>query len=375
MKRSAVSLILAAAALAAAPASAQDQALNDALDNLGIARGNQLNVGGDVYVVQPGDTLWDICVRFFDDSGYWPTLWSINNEEITNPHYIYPGQALRFEPGSDVRPPSIVVAGEAAPFEDLSLDDNFVPLVNVFEAERDCEVFVPFNKDAKADVTLTAPVFVSRSAIEPLGALVAAPDEKGMLGRSDTVYLRFRNNNDVNCGDVYSLYHELGEIRHPEVKSARLGESYQVSGEVLITDVGERWVTGRVVNSFANIERGELVTDRVPVAGRVRTVEPTQELDGFVIQVATREASLMMGNEVVFIDRGRSDGVQSGSSFWVVRRGDGLVFKERQQDPTLPDQVIGRLVVFSADEHVSTAVLTDQAVEVSVGDRIVTHLD
>jgi hypothetical protein len=77
----------------------------------------------------------------------------------------------------------------------------------------------------------------------------------------------------------------------------------------------------------------------------------------------------------VFIDRGRNDGVQSGTVFWVVRRGDGLSTKAAQIDQSLPDQVVGRMVVFSADEHISTAVMVDQALDVHVGDRITSRLD
>jgi hypothetical protein len=67
--------------------------------------------------------------------------------------------------------------------------------------------------------------------------------------------------------------------------------------------------------------------------------------------------------------------VQSGTIFWVLRRGDGLTLLKNHIDHTLPDRVIGRLVVFAADEFVSTAVLTDQAVSVAIGDRITSRLD
>jgi hypothetical protein len=363
--------VAAFGALIALPAVAQPD-LDDAMRDLGLIQG-QGSGTGDVYVVEPGDTLWDICVSFFDDPEYWPTLWSINNSEITNPHYIYPGQLLRFDPGTDVRPPSIVV-GDASPFEDLTFDESFVPLSESFGKPGECQRFMPFSTISGADVTLSSPVFVARNEVEPLGALVSAMDPKAMLARGDLVYLRFRNTSDVNCGDVYSLYREDRDIKHPEVKSTDLGKSYSVSGEVLVTQVGERWVTGRIVNSYAEIERGELITDRVPVAGRIRVSEPSQELDGFIVQVATREAELLQRNQVVYIDLGRSHGVQSGSSFWIVRRGDGLT-KAKKQDPTLPYEVVGRVIVYSADENVSTAVVTDQALDVRVGDRITTRLD
>ena len=52
----------------------------------------------DQYLIQPGDTLWDISSKFLGNSENWPRLWSIN-EQITNPHWIYPGNRIVFEIG------------------------------------------------------------------------------------------------------------------------------------------------------------------------------------------------------------------------------------------------------------------------------------
>jgi hypothetical protein len=54
----------------------------------------------DTYTVRPGDTLWDLSGRFLNNPWYWPKVWSFN-PEITNPHWIDPGNVLRFCPGSD----------------------------------------------------------------------------------------------------------------------------------------------------------------------------------------------------------------------------------------------------------------------------------
>jgi hypothetical protein len=259
---------------------------------------------------------------------------------------------------------------------DISFDATFEPLFDFIQGEKDCRLYVPFSSmKVGTPRTLQASSFLARSEVEPLGRLDSAVPNRHSVTLGDVVYLRFRNPDDVNCGDIYSLYHEVKEVRHPEVRTATLGKVYAVTGEVMISDVGDKWVTARIIQAYSEFSRGELLTERIPVTGQVRTRTASQDLDGFVIDKSHDENLLIQRNQVVYIDRGRSDGVESGTTFWVVRRSDGLQTKIRDEDQTLPDQVIGRLVVFSADEHVSTAVLTDQAVDVRIGDRITSRLE
>ena len=46
------------------------------------------------YVIQPGDTFFDLTRRFWGDPDLWPGLYAVNSEAVSNPDLIYPGQVI-----------------------------------------------------------------------------------------------------------------------------------------------------------------------------------------------------------------------------------------------------------------------------------------
>ncbi len=336
-------------------------------------------LGEDIYRVVRGDTLWGICARFFGDPMHWPGLWSINNEEITNPHYIYPGQILRFKPGTDIYPPHLVVGGpDSGSYE---YEEEFEDVVRFLAGQRECGIRSPFSD--KADrYRISAPGFIVdepryEDSME-LGYIEAAPELGTIMGQDDVVYLRYKSDavEDVNCGDIYSIYRPVHKVTHPRVRKATVGNLYKVIGEVLITDVNLRtdMATGKVLESWTEMSRGDLVMDRVPVSTMVTEHDAAGQIEGYVIDKLVEENTIFQNREVVFIDRGRNSGVDTGTVFWVMRRRDPTVDLV-EEDDRLPMYVVGKLVVYSAEEGFATAVLTEAAEEIIVGDRVLTLIE
>ena len=76
------------------------------------------------YLVEEGDTLWDVCEYYFGEPRRWPTVWALN-PHITNPHWIYPGDILRLRlPGELTGPDGVVVQ----PFNFDHATNSYVPI-------------------------------------------------------------------------------------------------------------------------------------------------------------------------------------------------------------------------------------------------------
>jgi hypothetical protein len=304
--------------------------------------------------VRRGDTLWDICSFYFNDPWQWPKIWSYN-PQITNPHWIYPGDLVRLLPrGVFARLPAEPErAGTPAP-----------PLPHAPP-----EVQPAPQRRIEAGIRQTA--FVEKSDLDRSIAIEGSVDEKVLLGSGDSVYLRYPPGKPPRVGERYSIYVPGNPVQSG---SREVGAYVHVLGTVEVVSVKQdKRARGVIVDANQEIERGAKVGPLVKTFKTVPPSPPKVDAQGTVVAMLTHEQLIGQG-EVVFIDLGKRSGIQVGNRMYVVRRGDAypgnMHTQVGQDDRQFPARALGEIVIIEVGDRISIGLVTLAVQEMSVGDLV-----
>jgi hypothetical protein len=303
----------------------------------------------ELHVVRRGDTLWDICALYFNDPWQWPKIWSYN-PQITNPHWIYPGDLVRLLPrGMFSQLPAEPEASPAAP-----------QAVEALPAPQ-----------RRIEVGIKQTAFVEKTDLDRSITIDGGVDEKVLLGNGDSVYLSYPANRPPKVGDRYSIY-----VPGNVVKSGgtEVGAYVHVLGTLEVVSVKQdKQARGVILEANREIERGAKVG---PLLKTFKTVPPTPpkvDAQGTVVAMLTYDQLVGQG-EVVFVDLGKRSGVEVGNRMFVVRRGDaypGTMQRQAgQDDRTFPARALGEIVVVDVGERISVGLVTLAVQEMSIGDIV-----
>jgi LysM domain len=329
---------------------------------------------GEVHTIVKGDTLWDLSQQYLGSPWYWPKVWSYN-PEIANPHWIYPGNKVRFFPaGEEV--PSRVETG-TAPAEGMMLEEGEVQAATELgPASGESLVTVSGTITYKVnDAPLVATRgFVTAKEVEEAGKIDSSFAEMDMMTFPETVYLRFKRKIDAKVGDRYLVYRTDSEVKHP-ISGQKVGYLTDLVGTVRVLSVGDKFVTAQISESWDGMERGDLVGPYGErLVDRVAAKPNTKALKGYIVTAMLPFLTVTAEHHFLVVDRGSADGVAVGNVFSVVRKGNpyGRLFDkpEKAKFEALPDEVIGTCLVTEVKERTSNCLLTNSLREIVPGDRV-----
>jgi hypothetical protein len=305
----------------------------------------------ELHVVRRGDTLWDICFLYFNDPWQWPKVWSYN-PQITNPHWIYPGDLVRLLPRG--------VFAQAAPTEPEPDKPASPAQVDALPAPQ-----------RRIEVGIKQTAFVEKSDLDRSITIDGAVDEKVLLGIGDTVYMSYPAGKPPTQGERYTIYVPDNVVK---AGNTEVGAYVHVLGTAEIVSVKQdKRARGVIVEANQEIERGAKVGPLVKTFKTVPPSPPKVDAQGSVVAMLTHDQLIGQG-EVVFVDLGKRSGVEVGNRMFVVRRGDAypkhMNNQIGQDDRKFPARALGEIVIVEVGDKISIGLVTLAVQEMSVGDIV-----
>ncbi len=338
------------------------------------------------YTVKAGDTLWAISGLFLKSPWRWPELWGMNLSDIKNPHLIYPGQTL-FLDTSDGR--ARLRMGTAG-------SDGSVPTVRLSPRTRSEQLAVgalPTLKSQFIEAFLAEPVIVDAQGLSAAPRIVAAQDSRVLLTRGDRAYARGTPGAELmdDAGKpqkAYRVFRSATPLKDP-LTGELLGYEAQYVGKALLarSEATQSSLDAEGKNRSDIIPATIDITDakeEMRVGDRLLPEPPRQiqsyvphapqtQVDARIVSIYGSAVANAAQNQVVAINRGTRDGMESGHVLAILKDGERLVDKTGAE-PTqikLPDERNGLLMVFRTFERVSYALVLDITSGVKVGDHLV----
>ena len=338
----------------------------------------------DIHLVRRGDTLWDLCNRYYQNPYAWPKVWSYN-PQIANPHWIYPGDQLRLTSA----------VGGAGGQQALSLMNRPSSTITGAGALQNRRSVV-----AKDTVFLRDQGYIGDPKRDVWGELVGSDEEQMMLAEGNHVVLIVRPGVTLTKGQELTVFNS---VRQPDnVPGARKppGEIVAIRGTVRVIDFNPetRMVRAMLTESIDVVERGA----KVGPVGRRFDVMPPRKTD---LKLATRVLTsiypnvYIAGQQVAFLDKGSEDGLAGGNRLFVVRKGDSwraslttaskmqrrrmLINSQEEagdedtpingETAKFPEDTIAELRVLRTEKYSSIALVVASKREVVPGDLAVSH--
>ena len=286
------------------------------------------------YVVQVGDTLWDIAAKFLKDPWYWPEIWYIN-PEIENPHLIYPGDVLGlvYVEGREM------VAPIRASTYRLSPEARVTPLTEAINSVP-AEAIAAF---------LSTGAVLAKDEVDRLPYLVATRSDHLMAAAGNTVYIR--RNTDDTPGQRFSIVHVGDKLEDPDSGKV-VGYQGLLVGAGTLRRGGDP-ATLAITESSMEAKQGDLLIPlEVDLPLNFFPKAPASNIDGRIISVVGGVSQIGQ-YMVVVLNRGTANGLAVGDVLTVFQ--DGPEVKDRVEGGTvkLPDEAAGTVMIFKTFDSIS----------------------
>ena len=358
-----------------------------------------------IYIIEAGDTLWNLAKQFLGDPHLWPQIWE-QNQYILDSHWIYPGDPLILTGAASasafVDPQDVVAPplDEAAPFDaggTITEDDTAssltpsdlgiasppvtAPVPLGYESDIYCSAYIgameeefPFSIGSSEYDHLSPQLDLQRNS-NLTGDFGKAETEKYGLGLGDIVYLENGRADGLAPGELLTAIQPRKPLHHPE-GGRLLGRVYAYLGRVRVLSVQEETSIAEIVHLCSPIPVGSLLKHFEPEPVPLRRITPLRPLNYPAAPEALEGAptiitsvdSLVTDVGLVTLGAGYLVVIDQGSMHDTVP-GDIYTIYRRNREG-FPPIVLGELGILSVFEETSLARILRSRYAIYVGDPL-----
>jgi len=309
------------------------------------------------YIVEGGDTLWNIASQFLQDPERWPEIWVPDNY-LDNSELIYPGDILTLSSvggsprilvkrgdrtevkvGPEIREEVLTSAIPAIPLE--AIENSFTK-----------------NRIVTEQMYAIAPYIVSNIG------------DNLVIGTGDEIYARGSWPVGTSSFEVY----REGRTYNDETGEELLGVELEYLGFASIIENPAPDLRKLIVNNSAEeIRVGDrlLIREESRLNATIFPTEPSSNLEGQIIAFSNAE-SMASQLDTVVVNLGLRDNLTTGNILSIRHEGTTITdeversrmsFRERfrtffnQDRLNIPGKEIGTLLVYKTFEQLSYAVI------------------
>jgi hypothetical protein len=244
---------------------------------------------------------------------------------------------------------------------------------------------------------LAEPLIIDEAALKAAPRIVAVPEERVLLTRGDRAYARGLSTAPLvlktpGHSEPYRIFRDAKAVVAPGTSTVlgyeakylgraqlvRSESSQSVPRKVFFFPAGSQETVVPATIDIVSAKWDIGIGDRLlPEPERQFTTyaphAPASAITGTIVSVYGDAVSIAGQNQVVLIDKGTAEGIDSGTVMAILKTGEqrrDLTQEGQHATIKLPDERNGLLMVFRPFEHLSYALILQISDAVQVGDRV-----
>jgi hypothetical protein len=303
------------------------------------------------YVVQVGDTLWDIAGEFLDDPWYWPEIWYVN-PDIENPHLIYPGDVLGLV-YIDGQPR---ITNIRASTYRMSPQARATPLAEAVTS-------IPYDA---VSAFLSTGVILEKGQAETLPYMLDTRGDHLIAAAGNEIYVR--GNQGDRLGSRYNVV-KVGEPLYDPDDNRLVGYQGLFVAEGTLRRSGDPSTVALTDSVQEAVIGDRLIPEVVDVPMNFFPRAPSYNIEGRIISVVGGVTQIGQ-YQVVVLNRGAKDGLVVGDVLSVFQTGATVDDRIGGGRVKLPDEVAGTTMVFKVYDRISYALVMEATTNINVLDMV-----